>query len=169
MDALDESAPITALSTTVAWREVIITKAEVQKARKIRELQRVPAFPGAGTLAQTLNKSGSANMSVTAADVRLANEIYGPEVCASQGKAREPKNAKSTITRVLYLHGEQNLFVDVFFCRERAYIICVAKLLCPMMTRNVPTLMMNAQGYLQAVLWTVNHIQKRGFTMTDIL
>jgi hypothetical protein len=159
-------------ATTMHEREKQFTKAEVKRAQRAKKLQRVLGYPGLGTLAHSLNKSTWTNMDVTAADVRLAHDIYGPEVSARQGKARQPKNATAVITRVpvpLHMRGQQNLYVDLFFWREQAYLICVAKPLCLVITRDIPPQMMNTAGYERALTWTVNHIEQRGFSVGEIL
>lgn len=67
---------------------------------------------GATNSASKRPLSAQAGCSRTAADVRLAHDIYGPEVSARQRKARPPKNAADAVTKVsvpLYMQGQQNL------------------------------------------------------------
>jgi len=167
-----ESSRVVSHATTVKEREAQFTKSELRRAQKALERQRVLCFPGVGTLARTLNKSGWANMSMTAADVRLSTDIYGPETRTMQGKARQPKNAKAQFTDVpvpLHMRGQQKMYADVFFWREKAYLACIVKPLYLVITRDVPAKALNTDGYRAALLWTVDHVQKRGFTVSDIL
>lgn len=114
----------TVMSTTVAdpdmnapmsAREKTYTKAEVQRARGVRDLKRNLAGVSNKDLIEFITNGVSLNCPFTPADVHRAEAIYGPDIACLKGTMTSPGPARPLVVEVD--HGEQRrqeLHTDIF-------------------------------------------------------
>ena len=98
------------------------TRREIEGAERARTLFRAIGMPSYQKFIHALEHNHIRNCPVTAADVRRALHIYGPEVAVLKGKSTRTKPAPALPTTIIPLpknikefHSHITLYIDFFF------------------------------------------------------
>lgn len=115
------------LAVTVDDRMRKYSKREVARAEEARELQRKFFFLSDGSLEDLLRRSKIKNTNVTARDVAIAKDIWGPSLGVLKGKSTSSKG-KPIIRgeRIRTVQQKQQMMhVDLMFVNNIPYLISV--------------------------------------------
>jgi len=136
---LSKFLQVNSMTVTVNESEKMFTKAEVTRAQEARDLSRRLCFPSDASLIKALVNGTVINLPVTAANVVTARTIYGPDKAALIGKSKGfgPRKELETLVPV-NLRAEQVVYVDIFFWRSKAFLLCVVKPLHMLLVRYLP-------------------------------
>ena len=116
-------------ATSVHERESKFTRDEVQRAKGVRELKMRLGGASDHDLVQFLTSGVAVGCPYTAADVRRATLIYGPDIAGLKGKTTA-SGPKKPIVLELEDIGEQrkqSLFVDIFEVEKQPFVLAVMK------------------------------------------
>lgn len=158
----------TVLSTTIADRERLYSKSEVQRARGVRELKRNLAGASDRDLIEFINNGTALNLPYTAEDVRRAATIYGPDIASLKGKMTSPGPDRPLVVRVD--HGEQRqqeLQMDIFEVYGVYFILSIMTPLNYTFATYLPG--KSAEEMVTAVSGLLRLIQSRQFVVTKIV
>ena len=118
--------------TTVADKADKYTDRALQRARVARRLQNIIMRPGARQL-MDVAVSHLKGCPVTKADVKAAEDIYGPNLGALKGKTvsrpnpHVPAGVDQVPTSIMKVHRSVTLAIDVMFINKVAFLITISR------------------------------------------
>jgi hypothetical protein len=114
------------METTVADRKKMYSKAEVQRARGVRDLKRKLTGASDRELNEFISSGVALSCPFTPEDVRRAATIYGPDISCLRGKMASPGPDRPLVVSVN--HGEQRiqeLHMDIFEVLGVSFLLSV--------------------------------------------
>ena len=127
------------MAVTVAEREREFPRSEVLRAREARRLLNIMWFPSEFQIARTLTPGQWLNTKVTAQDVKMARDIYGPDETVLAGKTRDLGPVRpSEVLVPVHMRRDQVAYADIFFWRMEAFVIYILKPMLLLLGRHLP-------------------------------
>jgi hypothetical protein len=116
-----------ALVTTVADNEAKYTSAEVKRARAARDVIQRAGFPSMSQMLTMIRAGALVNLPITAADLKLCNDIYGPDVSSLKGKGKQRKSKLIRDESLPFaVVQRQTLHADLMFVDREPYLVTVS-------------------------------------------
>ena len=154
--------------STVRDREAKFTKDEVARAKGARELKMRLGGASDRDMIQFLLSGVAVGCPYTAADVRRATLIYGPDIAGLKGKttASGPKKAHILDLEDIGEVKRQSLFVDIFEVEAQPFILAVMK---PLNYRFCSILEGKTAKHIHSALGSIlDMISSKGFEIKRI-
>ena len=164
----EEGQSITALPVAVEQLERQYSKTEVQRAREAVLLSNKLYSPPAAVLASLLTNGDILNCPITAADVALADSIYG-DAAYQKGRAKfkGPTAARDVVVPTAK-RREQTVYADIMFWHGLPFVIFVCKLLMLVLSQYISGAQ-NLANMKDAFLILCNKLIARGFSIGSIV
>ncbi len=156
------------LSTTVAEKEKMYSKAEVERARGVRELKRNLGGASDKELNEFIANGVALNCPFTPEDVRRASIIYGPDIACLKGKMTSPGPERPLVVNVD--HGEQRhqeLHMDILEISGVSILISVMLPMYYTFATYLPG--KSVEEMTAAVSGLLRTIQSKQFVITKIV
>lgn len=126
------------LVTTVADNEAMHTVAEVKRAKAAQEAIKRAGYPSMAQFLKMINSGALIDCPVTAADLKLCHDIYGPDIASLKGKGKQRKSKPVLDTSIpMAVIQRQSLHADIMFVDREPYLVTVSKPMHLMMVTHL--------------------------------
>ena len=121
------------LVQTVEDNKKLFSKAQVDRADKARNLMKTLMMPTVKTLKRAILTNQIQNCPVTDTDCDVAIQIYGKDIASLKGKSTRsrPTPAEHDVVsipkRLLYLHKNVHLFMDIMYVNGLPFLMTISK------------------------------------------
>ena len=122
-----------AMVQTVEDNKKLFSKAQVDRADKARTLMKTLMMPTVKTLKRAILTNQIQNCPVTDTDCDIAIQIYGKDIASLKGKSTRSKptpavhDVVSIPKRLLYLHKNVHLFMDIMYVNGLPFLMTISK------------------------------------------
>ena len=159
--------------TTVEEQKHKYTKRAIQQANMARKIQNIIGRPGIRQFMDIANKNLLPNCPITSADIRAAEDIYGPNLGSLKGKTVARPNQHTTTgvdevpPEIMTIYHDVTIAIDILFINSIPFLATISRGLKfgtieQLPNRQVTTL----KSCLQKVLAIY---QERGFNVNTVL
>jgi hypothetical protein len=115
----------TARVATVRSNEARYSKRELERAKRARNLLECLNYPSAETLINALRHGNLDNPMVSAQDVRVAEDVYGPPVPSLKGKSTKPVTSSTEPMSRERVSGTSTLSIDIMTITGMMWLVGV--------------------------------------------
>lgn len=140
---------------------------QLKGAEKAKDLLHRAGYPSYVEL-QNMVKSGNfTGSTVTASDVAVASDIYGPQVASIRGKYTKRKFNNPPPDQSLIEQSDQVMYLDIMYVSTQPYMVALVTPL--FLTLSVPMLNESSMSMISCTSDIMNTIKTKGFTISTIM
>ena len=163
--------PLT-LIATVAERELLYSKRELEDMKKALQLMRVMGLISPKDLMGMLVRGDIRNCDVSAKSLRDAIFVYGADIASLKGKTTRKTSPQVKIEEIDSLYfkeaiGDVVLCMDLMFVGELPFLVCVSRKLNLLTVAYLPGKGLSSLS--KAVQLTLDAYKGRGYKVTTIM
>jgi hypothetical protein len=139
------------------------SKQQIKGADLARDMMERAGYPSAGELQRMARQGNIAGMPITATDVSIADDLYGPVLAQVRGKTTKRKSTSdpSWDAEAKCQQTYQTMISDIMYVKQKPYLVSMSQPLNLTMATKLESELTEVLG--RAVTDQINLVKSRGF------